>query len=344
MKNNYPIKYTAMPIIEQTGWNSGLNELEREYGVVCYIVSKCYVVGREEKYNRYGNTECKYKVVFPYEKDNLHRCLSRVEPDYDFYGRCSNSINVDKVFDSFEEAREDAKKKNEKIIKKKISFLHCDDNFLENVSLLRKEQEEKVNKYRKIERMMEKNSSDLVVNDKVKEQTVIIERNNSYNKKDYSLYDMIKLYNDVYSNKDFMRIYDDNADENFIAYNVSLDDYKKIEEQLKNGQEVDIDSIKKNCLLISVGSGKKMKVINYDAKDKKSCFYIEDGFLYYDDKMDFSLGSISGDTLVVYTMESYDDVISSYIIDSVISSDMQKNKDTEKVFRKEIKLRYRRGD
>ena len=66
MKNNYPIKYAAMPIIEQTGWYPGLHELEREYGIVCYIVSKCYVVGREEKYNRYGNTICEYKG-FPSE-------------------------------------------------------------------------------------------------------------------------------------------------------------------------------------------------------------------------------------------------------------------------------------
>ena len=55
--------------------------------------------------------------------------------------------------------------------------------------------------------------------------------------------------------------------------------------------------------------------------------------------MDFSIDSISGNTLVVYTMESYDDVISSCIVDSVISRDMPKNKDTEKVFRREIKLR-----
>ena len=107
---------------------------------------------------------------------------------------------------------------------------------------------------------MEKNSSDLIVNDKVKEQYVIIERNNSYKREERSLYDMIRLYNDVYSNKDFMKIYD-TADENFIAYNVSLDDYKKIEEQLKKGQEVDTDSIKKNCLLISIGSDKKMKLL-----------------------------------------------------------------------------------
>ena len=337
MKNNYPIKYAVMPIIEQTGWVPGLNELEREYGIVCYIVSKCYVVGKEEKYNMYGETDCKYKVVFPYKKDNLHRYLSRVEPSYNSYG-CSNSTTVDKVFDSFVEAREDASKKNKKIVNKKISFLHCDDNFLQNVSLLRKEQEEKVNKYKKIERMMEKNSSDLVVNDKVKEQSVIIECNNSCKKKDCSLYDMIKLYTDVYSNKDFMKIYDDTSVENFIAYNVSLEDYKKIEEQLKNGEQVDIDSIKKNCLLISSCDDKKMKVINYDSKNK-SCFYIEDGCLYYDGNMDFSIESISGDNLVIYTMETYDDVINSYIIDSVISRDMPKNKDTEKVFRKRIQLR-----
>ena len=323
MKNNYPIKYAVMPIIEQTGWTPGLHELEREYGIVCYIVSKCYVVGREEKYNRYGNTICEYKVVFSYGKDNQYGDLSRVEPEFCLMnGRCNNSTNVDKVFDSFEEAKEETEKKNKEILSKELSYIRVDDNFHQNVSLVREKREEVVNYYQKIENMIEENSTDLVVNDKAKEQSVIIGRNDSYKKKEYSLYDMIRLYND----------------ENFIAYNVSLEDYLKIEEQLKNGQEVDTDSIKKNCLLISSSNDKKVKVINYDSKDKRSCFYIENGSLYYDDKLDVSLDTISGDALVIYTIETYDDVISSYIIDSVISS-MPKNKDTEKVFRKEIKLR-----
>ena len=323
MKNNYPIKYAVMPIIEQTGWTPGLHELEREYGIVCYIVSKCYVVGREEKYNMYGNTLCEYKVVFSYGKDNQYGGLSRVEPEFCLMnGRCNNSTNVDKVFDSFEEAKEETEKKNKEILSKELSYIRVDDNFHQNVSLVREKREEVVNYYQKIENMIEENSTDLVVNDKAKEQSVIIGRNDSYKKKEYSLYDMIRLYND----------------ENFIAYNVSLEDYLKIEEQLKNGQEVDTDSIKKNCLLISSSNDKKVKVINYDSKDKRSCFYIENGSLYYDDKLDVSLDTISGDALVIYTIETYDDVISSYIIDSVISS-MPKNKDTEKVFRKEIKLR-----
>ena len=323
MKNNYPIKYAVMPIIEQTGWYPGLHELEREYGIVCYIVSKCYVVGREEKYNRYGNIICEYKVVFSYEKDNQYGDLSRVEPEFCLMnGRCNNSTNVDKVFDSFEEAKEETEKKNKEILSKELSYIRVDDNFHQNVSLTREKREEVVNYYQKIENMIEENSTDLVVNDKVKEQSVIFERNNSWKEKEYSLYDMIRLY----------------SDEDFIAYNVSLDDFKKIEEQLKNGQEIDTDSIKENCLLISSSNDKKVKVINYDSKDKRSCFYIENGSLYYDDKLDVSLDTISGDALVIYTIETYDDVISSYIIDSVISS-MPKNKDTEKVFRKEIKLR-----
>ena len=325
MKNNYPIKYAAMPIIEQTGWYPGLHELEREYGVVCYIVSKCYVVGREEKYNMYGNTLCEYKVVFSYGKDNQYGGLSRVEPEFCLMnGRCNNSTNVDKVFDSFEEAKEETEKKNKEILSKELSFIRVDDNFNQNVSLAREKHEEVVNYYQEIESMIEENSTDLVVNDKVKEQSVIFERNNSWNKIEYSLYDMIRLY----------------SDEDFIAYNVSLDDYKKIEEQLKNGEQIDTENIKKNCLLISSSGDKKVKVINYDSKDKGSCFYIENGSLYYDDKMDFSLDSISGNTLVVYTIETYDDVINSYIVNYVMNWDMPKNEYTEKVFRKMIELRY----
>ena len=324
MKNNYPIKYAAMPIIEQTGWYPGLHELEREYGIVCYIVSKCYVVGREEKYNRYGNTICEYKVVFSYGKDNQYGDLSRVEPEFCLMnGRCNNSTNVDKVFDSFEEAKEETEKKNKEILSKELSYIRVDDNFHQNVSLAREKREEVVNYYQKIENMIEENSTDLVVNDKVKEQSVIFERNNSWKEKEYSLYDMIRLY----------------SDEDFIAYNVSLDDFKKIEEQLKNGQEVDIEGIKRNHLLTSYSDGKKVFVISNNSIEKRSCFYIENGSLYYYDRINYFLNAISRDSLVIYTIETYDDVINSYITDAVINEDMPKNEDTEKVFRREIKLR-----
>ena len=51
--------------------------------------------------------------------------------------------------------------------------------------------------------------------------------------------------------------------------------------------------------------------------------------------MDF----INDNTTIVYTVETYEDVINSYIVNYVMNWDMPKNKDTEKVFRKRIKLR-----
>ena len=179
-----------MPIVA----HSDCGIVESEYRVVCYIVSKCYLVGREEKYNRYGNTICEYKVVFSYGKDNQYGDLSRVEPEFCLMnGRCNNSTNVDKVFDSFEEAKEETEKKNKEILSKELSYIRVDDNFNQNVSLVRKKLEEVVSYYQEIENMIEENSADLVVNDKVKEQSVIFERNNSWKEKEYSLYDMIRL-------------------------------------------------------------------------------------------------------------------------------------------------------
>ena len=319
MKNNYPIKYAVMPIKAHLGWRDDLNSLEENYGVI-YIASKCYVVGRQEEYSMYGDTLCQYNVVFPYEKDKRYGgFLSRVEPrECLMNGRCNNSINVDKVFDDFDEAKVVASKKNKEILSKILSFIPFDTNFNQNSFIVEGNHKELVNYYQKIESMIEENTSDLVVNDKVKEQSVIIKRNNSCKKKG-PLYHMINFC----SNK------------NFIAYNVSLDDYKKIEEQLKNGEQVDTDNIEKNCLLISNSCDNKVMVI----KDKRSCFYIEAGSLYYDDKRDFSISSISDDTIIVYTVETYDDVINSYIVNYVTNFDVPKNKDTEKVFRKRIKLR-----
>ena len=301
-----------------------LNALDENYGVI-YIASKCYVVGRQEEYSMYGDTLCQYNVVFPYEKDKRYGdFLSRVEPSECLMnGSCNNSINVDKVFDDFDEAKVVASKKNKEILSKILSFIPFDANFNQNSSLVKENHEELVNYYQEVERMIEENTTDLVVNNQVKEQSVIFGRGNSYKKKG-PLYHMINLY----------------SDENFIAYNVSLDDYKKIEEQLKNGQEVDTDSIKKNCLFISSSDDNKVKIVNYDSKDKRSCFYIENGSMHYDDKIDTSLDTISDDAFVIYTMETYDDVIDSYIVNYVMNWDMPKNKDTEKVFRKSIKLKY----
>ena len=75
MKYNYPVKYAAMPIIEQVGWSQGLNELERNYDVICYIVSKCYLLSDKTKYKENGKKEKEYEVVFPYQKGEYQTAM-----------------------------------------------------------------------------------------------------------------------------------------------------------------------------------------------------------------------------------------------------------------------------
>ena len=91
-------------------------------------------------------------------------------------------------------------------------------------------------------------------------------------------------------------------------------------------------------MLTSYSDDKIVFVISNNSIEK-SCFYIENGSLYYYVRINYFLNAISRDSLVINTIETYDDVINSYITDAVINEDMPKNEDTEKVFRREIKLR-----
>ena len=103
MKYNYPVKYAAMPIIEQVGWSQGLNELERNYDVICYIVSKCYLLSDKTKYKENGKKEKEYEVVFPYQKGEYHS-WNRVIPSFNVFNHtCMNSNVIEKVFDNYEE-------------------------------------------------------------------------------------------------------------------------------------------------------------------------------------------------------------------------------------------------
>ena len=106
MKNNYPIKYALIPMIEQVGWVSGLNELEREYDVVCYIVSKCYLIDEVKKYHLDGSYDISYNVVCPYQRYDSFDTYNIEEPSFNYNsGYCTNSTKVNEIFNSIEEAR-----------------------------------------------------------------------------------------------------------------------------------------------------------------------------------------------------------------------------------------------
>lgn len=123
MKVNYPIKYTAMPIIEQVGWNHGLNELERAYGIVYYIVSKSYLLEERKRYDREGKEKKEYEVCFPFQHAEYDK-YEREIPTYNLLSNnCTNSSIVGEIFETPEDARIYVDKLNEKLLEKAISEL-----------------------------------------------------------------------------------------------------------------------------------------------------------------------------------------------------------------------------
>lgn len=122
MKYNYPVKYAAIPIIEQVGWSHGMNELERKYDVACYIVSKCYLINDITKYKENGKSEKEYEVVFPYQKEQYYH-WQRAEPSFNYNHACTNSNFVEKVFDNYEDALDFAIQKNKELCNKTWIYL-----------------------------------------------------------------------------------------------------------------------------------------------------------------------------------------------------------------------------
>ena len=85
------------------------HEFDREYETVCYIVSKCYLVNKNEKYTSKGNVETCFSVVCPYKRD-MYDTWVRCVPTYNLLsGLCTNSFYVEEIFDTYEEAQQKKK-------------------------------------------------------------------------------------------------------------------------------------------------------------------------------------------------------------------------------------------
>lgn len=115
MKVKYPVKYALLPIYEQTGWTPGVNELEREYGIRAYIVSKVYVKKEMLEYHNDGTTKKKYYVVYPYVRD-LSLDVWRRDDSFAF-DKNSEEV-VEELFDTYEEAKKVANAKHKAILDK----------------------------------------------------------------------------------------------------------------------------------------------------------------------------------------------------------------------------------
>ena len=163
---NYPVKYAIMEVFEQSGWNYGLNELERNYEVVANIVLKCYVIGERRKYHKDGSSSVKYEIVFLYNRSSLDNyLLFKINyPEYNiFTNECINATFVDTLYNTFEEAKEVASKANEEVLNKKLLYLTFGPNFKEKLAKLEDEYKDILAKYQRIEDDIEAKTKDVKI-------------------------------------------------------------------------------------------------------------------------------------------------------------------------------------
>lgn len=164
MKINYPVKYAAMPIIEQVGWSMGLHEKVRDYDVVCYIVSKCYLINESKIYKEDGHVIKEYEVVFPYQYNDFNKWRREI-PSYNLiHGNCTNSNKVDEIFESYDEVLNYVTNKNNELCEKSWKYMSYSKDFLEKVQEKVDSFNMRLTKYKLLEEQILLNTIDMETN------------------------------------------------------------------------------------------------------------------------------------------------------------------------------------
>ena len=217
MKNNYPIKYAVIPMYEQTGWAHGLNELERDYNVVAYIVSKCYLINEIKEYCSNGKINNKYEIVFPFEKTDIYSEWIRIEPNFNYVKKCTNSITVNDIFENYIDASNLCQQKNEQLLIQRLSQIPF-DKLEEQIEREKYKQDKLINKYFKLEKEILKFTQDLNPKEDLKEQSIIVISPEKEKLMDISLYDYINLL--------------ETTKKPFLVYNISKTNYEQIKKKI----------------------------------------------------------------------------------------------------------------
>jgi len=298
MKINYPIKYAAMPIIEQVGWSHGLHELEREYDVVCYIVSKCYLISDLTKYTEDGRNVKQFEVVFPYQPGEFSR-WKRVVPTYNACGYPIDSNKVDVIFDSYEEALKYATEKNEKLCEKSWIYLRCTKDIMEKIQEKKDEFNTKLDEYKLLEQQILLHTKDMEIGSNKRLSNVIKIINDSGRVLSANIYEILNLFDR----------------EKFVVYSVSPEQYASL---IKLISEEKIEDIKS---LIGAHQGlllhkQKDDYIKLAIEEGCGAYYLKDNRINHDvnlDKVNIkSFENLDDDTIIFYTTETIDDMLNSY--------------------------------
>lgn len=294
MKINYPIKYAAMPIIEQVGWSQGLHESEREYDIVCYIVSKCHLISDLTKYTEDGRTIKEYEVVFPYQLSEFDT-WKRIMPTYNLiHGYCTNSTKVDEVFNSYEEVQNYVTNKNNELCEKKLKYLPFS------------KVEEKKN-----------NFTSKLAEYKILEQHILLHTDDIKNEENKKLNNAIKITNNSVkilpcSIYEVLQVFDK---EKFVVYNIQQEQYNNLI-NLTNEEKInDIKSVIGHTEGLLIHKTKD-DFIKLAIEQDDRTYYIENNNIFYNYKLgkvtkdDFE--NIDEDTLTFYTTETIEDLLNSY--------------------------------
>ena len=299
MKINYPIKYALMPIVEQVGWTPGLHELEREYDIVCYIVSKCHLIGNSKKYTEDGHCKEEYEVVFPYQHFEFNR-WRRVIPSYNLiHGYCTNSNKVDEVFDTYEEALNYAEIQNEILCKKTSIYLPYTEDLAKRIQMRKDAFYSKLTEYKKLEQQMLLYTADLDVGSGKELRNVIKLESNDIKVLSCGIYEVLRLFDD----------------RKFVVYSVSQEQHDMLIELKKQGNVDDVKSVIGNVRGLALHKTKD-DFIKLAIEEGCGAYYLENECISYDINLDkvtkTDFEKLDDDTLVFYTTETVDDLLSSY--------------------------------
>ena len=298
MKINYPIKYALMPIVEQVGWNNGVYGLERNYDTICYIVSKCYLVGEKIKYNKNGEKSKNYQVVFPYTSYEFNR-WKRILPNYNVYGSCSDCYNVDTVFNTYDAAEKYCAEKNNEVREKLTLYIPFTEDYVDKVQEKLNEFDYRLANYKRLEEIFRDNTYDMKVykNKKLKDVIKVLDKNKGH-----------MLSTDLYK---LIEILDSNK---YLIYSLKDEEYDRLINMINNDEEYDIlNFIRKSTPLLAHSDIKgPTKVIDDSINGE---YYIKSGKLFYNDEgimQGFSEEKIDPETLIFLTNETTDDILKSY--------------------------------
>ena len=272
MKNNYPIKYAIIPMIEQN------NIYEDE--IVYYIAIKCYVIAEHKLYQSNGEKIINYDVVSPYKRIFFDKYKRQSPVD----GEYIENYSVSNIYDSYEEAKLDKEKMIDILYNQKHRFIRFTDTRKEILDLQLKATKAY---YDELEKKINKNTEDLVIGVKNKPQRVILAPQGSAKELNESIYDVMDIYQDY----------------SYVIRTVNQRDYINILSDINDGHEI---SSSLGELLIINDPNTKVKKI-YDGEDymyiKNSRVQLKAG-----ENVKFS----ANPEIVFYTLEDYYDIKKSY--------------------------------